>query len=47
MLAEGRDPVFFAVVMSALASVLFQLPRFYLPIGRLAIRKFDRKLRVL
>jgi hypothetical protein len=36
---EERDPLFFALVMSTVASTLVQLPRSYLPMGRLAVRK--------
>jgi hypothetical protein len=33
---EERDPLFFALVMSTVAYTLVQLPRSYLPFGRLA-----------
>jgi hypothetical protein len=36
---EERDPLFFALVMSTVASTLVQLPRSYLPMGRLTVRK--------
>jgi hypothetical protein len=36
---EERDPLFFALVMSTVASTLVQLPRSYLPMGRHAVRK--------
>ena len=36
---EERDPLFFALVMSTIASTLVQLPRSYLPMGRHAVRK--------
>lgn len=36
---EERDPLFFALVMSTVASTLVQLPRSYLPMSRLAVRK--------
>ncbi|KAF8500953.1 fungal-specific transcription factor domain-containing protein [Russula emetica] len=36
---EERDPLFFALVMSTVASTLVQLPRSYLPMGRFAVRK--------
>lgn len=36
---EERDPLFFALVMSTVASTLVQLPRSYLPMGRNAVRK--------
>ncbi|KAH9179276.1 hypothetical protein EDB89DRAFT_1926297 [Lactarius sanguifluus] len=34
-----RDPLFFSLVMSTVASTLVQLPRSYLPMGRHAVRK--------
>ncbi|KAI0269873.1 fungal-specific transcription factor domain-containing protein [Gloeopeniophorella convolvens] len=36
---EERDPLFFALVMSTVASTLVQLPRSYLPMERHAVRK--------
>ena len=36
---EERDPLFFALVMSTLASTLVQLPRSYLPMERPVVRK--------
>ena len=36
---EERDPLFFALVMSTLASTLVQLPRSYLPMDRPVVRK--------
>ncbi|KAH9049879.1 fungal-specific transcription factor domain-containing protein [Lactarius hengduanensis] len=36
---EERDPLFFSLVMSTVASTLVQLPRSYLPMGRHAVRK--------
>ena len=36
---EERDPLFFALVMSTVASTLVQLPRSYIPMGRNAVRK--------
>jgi hypothetical protein len=36
---EERDPLFFALIMSTVASTLVQLPRSYLPMGRHAVRK--------
>lgn len=36
---EERDPLFFALVMSAVASTLVQVPRSYLPMERHAVRK--------
>ena len=36
---EERDPLFFALVMSTLASTLVQLPRSYLPMERPIVRK--------
>ncbi|KAI0953718.1 hypothetical protein AcW1_007867 [Taiwanofungus camphoratus] len=36
---EERDPLFFALVMSTLASTLVQVPRSYLPMERHAVRK--------
>jgi hypothetical protein len=36
---EERDPLFFALVMSTVASTLVQLPRAYLPMERHAVRK--------
>jgi hypothetical protein len=36
---EERDPLFFALVMSTVASTLVQLPRSYLPMGRHTVRK--------
>ena len=36
---EERDPLFFALVMSAVASSLVQVPRSYLPMERHAVRK--------
>lgn len=36
---EERDPLFFALVMSTVASTLVQVPRSYLPMERHAVRK--------
>ena len=36
---EERDPLFFALVMSTVASTLVQVPRSYLPMERSAVRK--------
>ena len=36
---EERDPLFFALVMSTVASTLIQLPRSYIPMERHAVRK--------
>jgi len=36
---EERDPLFFALVMSTLASTLVQVPRSYLPMDRPVVRK--------
>ncbi|OSX60017.1 hypothetical protein POSPLADRAFT_1148942 [Postia placenta MAD-698-R-SB12] len=36
---EQRDPLFFALVMSTVASTLVQVPRSYLPMERHAVRK--------
>lgn len=36
---EERDPLFFALVMSTVASTLIQVPRSYLPMERYAVRK--------
>jgi len=36
---EERDPLFFALVMSTVASTLVQLPRSYLPMDRPVVRK--------
>jgi hypothetical protein len=36
---EERDPLFFALVMSTLASTLVQMPRSYLPMDRAVVRK--------
>ncbi|PCH39748.1 hypothetical protein WOLCODRAFT_23609 [Wolfiporia cocos MD-104 SS10] len=36
---EERDPLFFALVMSTVASTLVQVPRSYLPMDRIAVRK--------
>lgn len=36
---EERDPLFFALVMSTLACTLVQMPRSYLPMERMAVRK--------
>lgn len=36
---EERDPLFFALVMSTVASTLIQVPRSYIPMDRLAVRK--------
>lgn len=36
---EERDPLFFALVMSVVASTLVQVPRSYLPMERHAVRK--------
>ncbi|KZS92917.1 hypothetical protein SISNIDRAFT_88982 [Sistotremastrum niveocremeum HHB9708] len=36
---EERDPLFFALVMSTVASTLVQVPRSYLPMDRAAVRK--------
>ena len=36
---EERDPLFFALVMSTVASTLIQVPRSYLPMERHAVRK--------
>lgn len=36
---EERDPLFFALVMSTVASTLVQLPRSYLPMERSVVRK--------
>jgi hypothetical protein len=36
---EERDPLFFALVMSTVASTLVQVPRSYLPMDRPAVRK--------
>ena len=36
---EERDPLFFALVMSTVASTLVQVPRSYLPMTRPAVRK--------
>jgi hypothetical protein len=36
---EERDPLFFALVMSTVASTLVQVPKSYLPMERYAVRK--------
>lgn len=36
---EERDPLFFALVMSTIASTLVQVPRSYVPMERAAVRK--------
>lgn len=36
---EERDPMFFALVMSTVASTLVQVPRSYVPLDRAAVRK--------
>jgi hypothetical protein len=36
---EERDPLFFALVMSTVASTLVQVPRSYVPLDRAAVRK--------
>lgn len=36
---EERDPLFFALVMSTVASTLVQVPRSYLPMERAVVRK--------
>ncbi|KAH8825044.1 fungal-specific transcription factor domain-containing protein [Flagelloscypha sp. PMI_526] len=36
---EERDPLFFALVMSVVASTLVQMPRSYIPMERQAVRK--------
>lgn len=36
---EERDPLFFALVMSTVASTLIQVPRSYIPMERHAVRK--------
>jgi hypothetical protein len=36
---EERDPLFFALVMSTVASTLVQVPRSYLPMDRASVRK--------
>jgi hypothetical protein len=36
---EERDPLFFALVMSTVASTLVQVPRSYVPMDRPAVRK--------
>ena len=36
---EERDPLFFALVMSTIASTLIQLPRSYIPMERHTVRK--------
>lgn len=36
---EERDPLFFALVMSTVASTLVQMPRSYIPMERQAVRK--------
>ena len=36
---EERDPLFFALVMSTIASTLVQVPRSYLPMERPVVRK--------
>jgi hypothetical protein len=36
---EERDPLFFALVMSTVASTLVQVPRSYLPMERCVVRK--------
>ena len=36
---EERDPLFFALVMSTVASTLIQLPRSYIPMERHSVRK--------
>jgi len=36
---EERDPIFFALVMSTVASTLIQVPRSYIPMERHAVRK--------
>ena len=36
---EERDPMFFALVMSTVASTLVQVPRSYLPMERSVVRE--------
>ena len=36
---EERDPLFFALVMSMIASTLVQCPRSYIPMDRQTVRK--------
>jgi hypothetical protein len=36
---EERDPLFFALVMSTVASTLVQVPRSYLPMDRVSVRR--------
>jgi hypothetical protein len=36
---EERDPLFFALVMSTVASTLVQVPRSYLPMERHVVKK--------
>ncbi|KAI0081588.1 hypothetical protein K474DRAFT_1656393 [Panus rudis PR-1116 ss-1] len=40
---EERDPLFFALVMSTVASTLVQVPRSYLPMERHAVRKLAQQ----
>jgi hypothetical protein len=40
---EERDPLFFALVMSTVASTLVQVPRSYVPMERSVVRKLAQR----